>query len=70
MFYYIKNEDDAQKLYQLFKDLYLKNKSLNDKDLYYLVQEQFIKENTHNQIDSVKYVSHEEVYKNIIGYEK
>lgn len=70
MFYYIQNEEDAKKLYKLFKDMYLENKHLTDKELYFLVQEKFITENNDKLNDSIKYISYEEVYKNIISYEK
>ncbi len=70
MFYYIQNETDAKKLYKLFKDMYETHKDLSDKDLYYLVQERFIQENSISSNDNIKYISNEEVYKNIIAFEK
>ncbi len=72
MFYYIQNEDDAKKLYNLFQEIYKneKYKNLSDKELYYVVQERFIKENTKFSNDNIKYISHDDVYKNIIAFEK
>ncbi len=44
MFFYIKNEDDAKDLYNLFISLSKdpKNKDLSDKELYYLLQDKYI----------------------------
>lgn len=56
MFFYIKNEDDAKDLYNLFISLSKdpKNKDLSDKELYYLLQDKYIElyKNSKERFDS------------------